>query len=162
MIQDENNRLSQELENNHKDQGDLEMLTDEHSILKKELEELKESEITLKEQLSREKAALQLSIHKNSALVAERDQQVETLKSELVTVREESASIKMLQNTVQALEQDKANLQDLVKRLEKDLRARPDNINQTSGDAVLDQLREDKETAESQVCAVALMLQKTN
>ncbi|MED6240947.1 hypothetical protein ATANTOWER_016432 [Ataeniobius toweri] len=150
MIQDENNRLSQELENNHKDQGDLEMLTDEHSILKKELEELKESEITLKEQLSREKAALQLSIHKNSALVAERDQQVETLKSELVTVREESASIKMLQNTVQALEQDKANLQDLVKRLEKDLRARPDNINQTSGDAVLDQLREDKETAESQ------------
>ncbi|MEQ2167190.1 CAP-GLY domain-containing linker protein 1 [Goodea atripinnis] len=26
MIQDENNRLSQELENNHKDQGDLEMV----------------------------------------------------------------------------------------------------------------------------------------
>ncbi|XP_014860326.1 PREDICTED: CAP-Gly domain-containing linker protein 1 isoform X6 [Poecilia mexicana] len=155
-LQEENKRLSQELANNHKDQGALGTLTDEHSKLKKELEELKQSlpnnvfsENALREQLSGEKAALQQSIHKNSALVAEKDQQVEKLKRELVAVREESASIKTLQNTIETLERDKANLQDHVKRLEKDLAARPD-LNLTSGDAVLDQLREDKETAESQ------------
>ncbi|XP_054904718.1 CAP-Gly domain-containing linker protein 1 isoform X2 [Poeciliopsis prolifica] len=145
MLQEENKRLSQSLANN---QGNP--LTDEHSELKKELEELKKSENALKEQLSREKAALQQSIHKNSALVAEKDQQVEKLKGELVAVREDSASIKTLQNTIETLEQDKANLQDRVKKLEKDLAIRPD-INLTSGDAVLDQLREHKETAESQV-----------
>lgn len=52
---------------------------------------------------------------------------------QLVAVREESASIKTLQNTIQALEKDKANLQDRLKRLEKDVKERPDDINQTSG-----------------------------
>lgn len=48
-------------------------------------------------------------------------------------MREESASIKTLQKTIQALEEERSNLQDRIKRLEKDLTARPDNINQTSG-----------------------------
>ncbi|XP_043966976.1 CAP-Gly domain-containing linker protein 1 isoform X7 [Gambusia affinis] len=164
MLQEENKRLSQELAGNQKDQGDLVTLTDEHSKLKKESEELKQSENALKEQLSREKVSLQQSIHKNSALVAEKDQQVEKLKSELVAVREESASIKTLQNTIETLEQDKANLHDHVKRLEKDLTVRLD-VSLTSGDALLDQLREDKETAESQVeflNSVIVDLQKKN
>lgn len=42
------------------------------------------SESTLKEQLDKEKAALQQSIHKNSALISEKDQQVENLKSEVI------------------------------------------------------------------------------
>lgn len=41
------------------------------------------SESTLKEQLDKEKAALQQSIHKNSALISEKDQQVENLRSEV-------------------------------------------------------------------------------
>lgn len=42
------------------------------------------SESALKEQLDKEKAALQQSIHKNSALISEKDQQVENLKSEVI------------------------------------------------------------------------------
>lgn len=42
-----------------------------------------DSENTLKEQLEKEKAALQQSIHKNSALISEKDQQVENLRSEV-------------------------------------------------------------------------------
>lgn len=42
-----------------------------------------DSESTLKEQLDKEKAALQQSVRKNSALISEKDQQVENLKSEV-------------------------------------------------------------------------------
>uniref|UniRef100_A0A1A7W9X1 CAP-GLY domain containing linker protein 1a n=1 Tax=Iconisemion striatum TaxID=60296 RepID=A0A1A7W9X1_9TELE len=178
-LQDQNDKLSQQLDNNHKDQSDLVKLEDEHSKLKKELKELRQSESTLKEKLSEEQAAFQQSLHKNSALISKKEQQVENLKSEqaafqqslhknsaliskkeqqvenlkseLAAVHEESASSKTLQSTIQTLEQDKANLQERVRRLEKDLAAGPDNINKSSGDAILDQMREDKETAESQV-----------
>ncbi|XP_044052290.1 CAP-Gly domain-containing linker protein 1 isoform X7 [Siniperca chuatsi] len=174
MLQDENNKLTQELDNSHKGQSDLVKLKDEHSKLKKHLKELKQSlpnnalsESTLKEQFDKEKAALKQSIHKNSALISEKDQQVEHLRSELAVLRGESASVKTLQGTIQALEQDKANLQERVQRLEKDLAAGPDTINTSSGDAVLDQLREDKETAESQAAieflnSVIVDLQRKN
>uniref|UniRef100_A0A672YGY7 CAP-GLY domain containing linker protein 1a n=1 Tax=Sphaeramia orbicularis TaxID=375764 RepID=A0A672YGY7_9TELE len=150
-LQDEHNKLNEALDNNQKDQSDLMKLKDEQAKLKKQLGELKQSENTLKEQLVKEKAALQQSINKNSALTSEKDQQVENLRSELAVLRGESASVKTLQGMVQALEQDKADLQERVKRLEKDLAAGPDGINKSSGDAVLDQLLEDKETAESQI-----------
>lgn len=42
-----------------------------------------DSESTLKEQFDKEKATLQQSIHKNSALISEKDQQVENLRSEV-------------------------------------------------------------------------------
>uniref|UniRef100_A0A7N9AN25 CAP-GLY domain containing linker protein 1a n=1 Tax=Mastacembelus armatus TaxID=205130 RepID=A0A7N9AN25_9TELE len=121
MLQDENKKLLQELDNNHKEQGDLMKLKDDHSKLKKQLEELKQSESTLKEQLDHEKAALQQSIHKNSALISEKNQQVENLRSELSVLHGESASLKTLQGTVEALERDKASLQERVQKLEKDL-----------------------------------------
>ncbi|XP_022613366.1 CAP-Gly domain-containing linker protein 1 isoform X3 [Seriola dumerili] len=167
ILQDENSKLTQDLDNNHKDQSDLVKLEDDYSKLKKQLEELKQSESTLKGQLDKEKAALQQSIHKNSALISEKDQQVEKLGSELAALRGESASVKTLQGTIQALEQDKATLQERVRRLEKDLAAGPETINKSSGDAVLDQLREDKETAESQAAieflnSVIVDLQRKN
>ncbi|CAJ1068185.1 CAP-Gly domain-containing linker protein 1 isoform X5 [Xyrichtys novacula] len=173
-LQDENSKLTQELDKKHKGQSDVVKLKDEHSKLKKQLKEMKQSlphnafsESTLKEQFDKEKAALQQSIHKNSALVSEKDHQVENLKSELAALRGESASVKTLQGTIQALERDKGDLQERVKRLEKDLTTGPDTITQSSGDAVLDQLREDKETAESQVCidflnSVIVDLQRKN
>ncbi|XP_063753394.1 CAP-Gly domain-containing linker protein 1 isoform X4 [Eleginops maclovinus] len=147
-LQDEKNKLNLELENNQNHQSDLEKLKDENSKLKKQL---KQSEGTFKEQYEKEKATLQKSISKNSALISEKDQQVENLKSELVALRGESASVKTLQGTIEALERDKANLQDRVQRLEKDRAAGPDSINSSSGDEIVDQLREDKETAESQI-----------
>lgn len=42
-----------------------------------------DSESTLKAQFDKEKAALQQSIHKNSAFISEKDQQVENLRSEV-------------------------------------------------------------------------------
>lgn len=52
---------------------------------------------------------------------------------QLAVLRGESASVKTLQGTIQALEHDKANLQERVQRLEKDLAAGPDAINKSSG-----------------------------
>jgi len=52
---------------------------------------------------------------------------------QLSVLRGESASVKMLQSTTQALEQDKANLQERVQRLEKELAAGGDGINKSSG-----------------------------
>lgn len=43
------------------------------------------SESTLKKQLDKEKDALKQSIHKNSALISEKDEQVQTLRSEVRT-----------------------------------------------------------------------------
>ncbi|XP_062273009.1 CAP-Gly domain-containing linker protein 1 isoform X3 [Scomber scombrus] len=150
-MQDENNKLTQDLDSKHKGQSDLVKIKDERSKLKKQLEELKQSESTLKEQLDKEKAALQQSIHKNSALISEKDQEVENMRSELTALREKNASAMTLQGTIQALEQDKAHLQERLQKLEKDHAAGPDAISKSLGDAVLDQLREDKETAESQI-----------
>lgn len=48
-------------------------------------------------------------------------------------LRSESGSVKTLQGTVQALEQDKANLLERVQSLEKDLAAGPNTINKSSG-----------------------------
>lgn len=45
----------------------------------------------------------------------------------------ESASVKTLQGTVEALEQDKAHLLERVQSLEKDLAAGPDAISKSSG-----------------------------
>lgn len=57
--------------------------------------------------------------------------------TQLTALRGESASVKTLQGTIRALEEDKANLQDHVKRLEKDLAAGPEAINRPSGNTGL-------------------------
>ncbi|XP_056274355.1 CAP-Gly domain-containing linker protein 1 isoform X2 [Pseudoliparis swirei] len=160
-LQDDKNKLTLESDNDDKSRSDLAKLKDEHSKLKKQL---KQSASTLKEQFDKEKAVLQHAIQKNSALISEKDQQVENLKTELVGLRGEGDSVK---GTIQALERDKLNLQDRVQRLEKDLAAGPGAINTSSDDAVLDQLREAKETSESQAAieflnSVIIDLQKKN
>ncbi|XP_068560112.1 CAP-Gly domain-containing linker protein 1 isoform X4 [Cebidichthys violaceus] len=169
MLQDENNKLTLDTDNNHKAMSDLVKLKDEHSKLKKQLKQSLPnnafSESTLKQQFDKEKAVLQQSIHKNSALISEKDQQVENLRSELVGLRGEGDLVKTLQGTIQALERDKTNLQDRVQRLEKDLAAGPDTFNKPSGDPVVDKLREAKEDSESQIeflNSVIIDLQRKN
>uniref|UniRef100_A0A673YHD7 CAP-Gly domain containing linker protein 1 n=1 Tax=Salmo trutta TaxID=8032 RepID=A0A673YHD7_SALTR len=116
-------------------------------------------------QLDEEKASLQKSIHKSSALISEKDQELETLMSELSVLRGESATAKTLKFTVQLLEKDKARLQEHVQSLETSLSGGQDTVTSSSGDAALDQLRENKETAESQIeflNSVIVDLQKKN
>lgn len=55
------------------------------------------------------------------------------ISSQLTVLRGESASVKTLQDMIQALEHDKTHLQERVQRLEKDLAAGPDAINISSG-----------------------------
>ncbi|KAM4616128.1 CAP-Gly domain-containing linker protein 1 isoform 2-T2 [Polymixia lowei] len=150
-LQEENNRLTQERDNNSKDKSSLVKLEDEHTKLKKQLKELKQSESTLKKELDKEKATVKQSIHKNSALITEKDQELETLKSELAILRGESATFKTQQGTIKALEKDKARLQECIRSLEKDLAAGPDTINKSPDVADVDQLREDEDTAQSQI-----------
>lgn len=125
---------------------------------------------TLKEQFDDEKVALQQSIHKNGALIAEKEQLVQNLKSEvgikhagalknssrvfdspvmrafaccnlkkvcfpaqLAKLHGEGASVRSLQGAVEALEQDKAVLQERALRLEKELAAAKNTLNVPSG-----------------------------
>uniref|UniRef100_A0A673YI45 CAP-Gly domain containing linker protein 1 n=1 Tax=Salmo trutta TaxID=8032 RepID=A0A673YI45_SALTR len=83
---------------------------------------------TMKKQLDEEKASLQKSIHKSSALISEKDQELETLMSELSVLRGESATAKTLKFTVQLLEKDKARLQEHVQSLETSLSGGQDTI----------------------------------
>uniref|UniRef100_A0A673YHL4 CAP-Gly domain containing linker protein 1 n=1 Tax=Salmo trutta TaxID=8032 RepID=A0A673YHL4_SALTR len=145
VLQEENNKLTRELGSSKK--------------------ETSGQETTMKKQLDEEKASLQKSIHKSSALISEKDQELETLMSELSVLRGESATAKTLKFTVQLLEKDKARLQEHVQSLETSLSGGQDTVTSSSGDAALDQLRENKETAESQIeflNSVIVDLQKKN
>uniref|UniRef100_A0A8C7CWJ9 CAP-Gly domain containing linker protein 1 n=1 Tax=Oncorhynchus kisutch TaxID=8019 RepID=A0A8C7CWJ9_ONCKI len=145
-------------------------LRKERDLLHSQQAELNKSlqilETALKKQFDEEKASLQKSIHKSSALISEKDQELETLKSEVrIVLRGESATAKTLKSTVQSLEKDKSRLQERVQSLEKSLAGGQDTLTSTSGDAALNQLKEDKETSESQIeflNSVIVDLQKKN
>lgn len=53
--------------------------------------------------------------------------------SQMAVLHGTSASAKTLQGTIQALERDKAHLQERVERLEQDKAAGPDTINKSTG-----------------------------
>uniref|UniRef100_A0A8C8H5N0 CAP-Gly domain-containing protein n=1 Tax=Oncorhynchus tshawytscha TaxID=74940 RepID=A0A8C8H5N0_ONCTS len=91
------------------------------------------SETTMKKKLDEEKAFLQKSIHKNSALISEKDQELETLMSEVrIVLRGESAIAKTLKFTIQLLEKDKAQLQEHIQSLEKSLSGGQDTVTSSS------------------------------
>uniref|UniRef100_A0A8C8JHD6 CAP-Gly domain-containing protein n=1 Tax=Oncorhynchus tshawytscha TaxID=74940 RepID=A0A8C8JHD6_ONCTS len=173
-LQEENNKLTKEVGSSKKDISGQQKLETQQSKLNKQLQDMKQSlpnntfrETALKKQLDEEKASLQKSIHKSSALISEKDQELETLKSEFSVLRGESATAKTLKSTVQSLEKDKSRLQERVQSLEKSLAGGQDTLTSTSGDAALNQLKEDKETSESQAAieflnSVIVDLQKKN
>ncbi|TNM89651.1 hypothetical protein fugu_003885 [Takifugu bimaculatus] len=167
VLKDENDKLTQELDSSRQGQSELLKLRNENSELQNQLEESQKSTSTLKEQFDGEKAALQRSVHKNSALTAEKEQLVQNLRSELAGLHSEGASVRSLQEAVQALEQDKAALEERAQRLEKELAAAKNALILPSGDAAVDQLREDKETAENEAAkeflnSVIVELQRKN
>lgn len=76
-------------------------------------------------------------LHLSELVVSRYIEQQSFSSSQLAVLRSESASVKTLQGTVDALEQDKANLKERVQRLEKDLAAGPNSINSQSGRAAV-------------------------
>ncbi|XP_031685902.1 CAP-Gly domain-containing linker protein 1 isoform X10 [Oncorhynchus kisutch] len=164
-LQEENNKLTKELGSSKKETSGQQKLEAQQSKLNKQLQEMKPRETTMKKKLDEEKAFFQKSIHKSSTLISEKDQELETLMSELSVLRGESAIAKTLKFTIQLLEKDKAQLQEHVQILEKSLSGGQDTVTSSSRDAALDQLRENKETAESQIeflNSVIVDLQKKN
>ncbi|CAL8248569.1 unnamed protein product [Merluccius merluccius] len=150
-LQEENHKLSQQLGNNQQKNSDHMQLEGDHSLLKKKFEELKQSESALKKQLDKEKRSSgKQSTQKTSALISEKDKELDTLRKELAVLRGESSRVRSLQDAVQALEEDKAGLQGRIHVLEKAQAAAPHTLI-PSGDAVVEQVMEDKEMAESQI-----------
>ncbi|XP_072227561.1 CAP-Gly domain-containing linker protein 1 isoform X2 [Leuresthes tenuis] len=90
------------------------------------------------------------------ALISDKDRELETLRNEIAVLRGENAMAKTLQTAVETLEKDKAQLQSRVHSLEQTLVGTQaseggDRQAPPSGDAALEQLREEKEFAEGQI-----------
>ncbi|XP_044029180.1 CAP-Gly domain-containing linker protein 1 isoform X2 [Siniperca chuatsi] len=90
------------------------------------------------------------------ALISDKDRELETLRNEIAVLRGENAMAKTLQSAVETLERDKAQLQSRVHSLEQRLMGTQasegeDREAPPTGDAALEQLREEKEFAEGQI-----------
>ncbi|XP_026153774.1 CAP-Gly domain-containing linker protein 1 isoform X2 [Mastacembelus armatus] len=88
--------------------------------------------------------------------ISDKDQELETLRNEIAVLRGENAMAKTLQSAVETLERDKAQLRSRVHSLEQRLMGTRASEGEgrevpASGDAALDQLREEKEFAEGQI-----------
>ncbi|XP_042158074.1 CAP-Gly domain-containing linker protein 1 isoform X1 [Oncorhynchus tshawytscha] len=125
----------------------------------KEIEELKlnshksqyQQDMKDRETLSNQETGEERNFQKT-----DKDKELETLRNEIVVLRGENVMAKTLQSAVEALERDKAQLQGCVTSLEQRLMGQQaseggDSGIPSSGDAVLDQLREEKEFAEGQI-----------
>lgn len=90
------------------------------------------------------------------ALISDKDRELETLRNEIAVLRGENAMAKTLHSAVETLERDKAQLQSRVHSLEQRLMGSQASEGEDweappSGDAALEQLREEKEFAEGQI-----------
>eukprot|EP00063_Salmo_salar_P005427 XP_013980262.1 PREDICTED: CAP-Gly domain-containing linker protein 1-like [Salmo salar] len=125
----------------------------------KEIEELKlnshksqyQQDMKDRETLSNQETGEERNFQKT-----DKDKELDTLRNEIAVLRGENAIAKTLQSAVEALERDKAQLQGCVTSLEQRLMGQQaseggDSGMPSSGDAVLDQLREEKEFAEGQI-----------
>ncbi|KAL1266162.1 hypothetical protein QQF64_001837 [Cirrhinus molitorella] len=125
-------------------------LQDEKGTLAQELDDHAQQKLG-KEALT---SQLEITERENSnAIMSDKDKELETLRNEIAVLRVENAMAKTLQSAVTSLERDKAQLQSRVNSLEQKLEGRQTGNGEevTSGDAAIDQLREEKEFAEGQI-----------
>ncbi|XP_025018839.1 CAP-Gly domain-containing linker protein 1 isoform X12 [Python bivittatus] len=120
VLQEENVKLAGEL-----GKGELaghQKLEEERSVLNNQLLEMKKREAKLKKETDEERASLQKSISVTSALITERDEELEKLRNEVMVLRGENATARNLHSVVQSLESDKFKLEIKVKNLEQKLK----------------------------------------
>ncbi|XP_061913327.1 CAP-Gly domain-containing linker protein 1-like isoform X2 [Entelurus aequoreus] len=158
-------KATQEVEQLKKD---MEVLREERHCRENELKALLTQLDALKQQNSKYQEDLSLSqeqqhllrreIEKMSNQDSERrdsdkDRELETLRNEVAVLRGEKAVAETLQSAVETLERDKAQLQERVRRLAA--RSASEDSGgleaELSGEAALEQLREEKEFAEGQI-----------
>ncbi|KAG2470491.1 CLIP1 protein, partial [Polypterus senegalus] len=166
-LQEENMKLTEELGRNQDEVSSHQKLEEERSALNNQLLEMKKSESLLKREYDEEKTSLQKSIQQTSALISEKDSELDKLKKEITILRGENAIAKNLQSAVQSLEADKVKLQEKVQNLERKLieNKKVDKDSTVPGDSAVGQLREEKESLESQIDflnSVIVDLQKKN
>ncbi|XP_054851877.1 CAP-Gly domain-containing linker protein 1 isoform X8 [Eublepharis macularius] len=119
-LQEENVKLAGEL-----GKGEVtshQKLEEERSVLNNQLLEMKKRESELKKEIDDERTSLQKSISITSALITERDEELEKLRNEVTVLRGENATARSLHSVVQSLESDKLKLELKVKNLEQKLR----------------------------------------
>ncbi|XP_029817034.1 CAP-Gly domain-containing linker protein 1 isoform X9 [Manacus vitellinus] len=144
-LQEENVRLAEELGRSREQVTSHQKLEEERSVLNNQLLEMKKSlpsstlrESTLKKEIDEERASLQKSINVTSALITQKDEELEKLRHEITVLRGENASAKTLQSVVKSLESDKLKLEEKVKNLEQKLKEnneQPLTVTSSSGDA---------------------------
>ncbi|XP_032931798.1 CAP-Gly domain-containing linker protein 1 isoform X9 [Catharus ustulatus] len=145
-LQEENVRLAEELGRSRDEvSSHHHKLEEERSVLNNQLLEMKKSlpsstlrESTLKKEIDEERASLQKSINVTSALITQKDEELEKLRHEITVLRGENASAKTLQSVVKSLESDKLKLEEKVKNLEQKLKEnneQPLTVTSPSGDA---------------------------
>ncbi|KAM4763556.1 CAP-Gly domain-containing linker protein 1 isoform 7-T8 [Cyanocitta cristata] len=144
-LQEENVKLAEELGRSRDEVSSHHKLEEERSVLNNQLLEMKKSlpsstlrESTLKKEIDEERASLQKSINVTSALITQKDEELEKLRHEITVLRGENASAKTLQSVVKSLESDKLKLEEKVKNLEQKLKEnneQPLTVMSPSGDA---------------------------
>nr|XP_021400289.1 CAP-Gly domain-containing linker protein 1 isoform X8 [Lonchura striata domestica] len=145
-LQEENVKLAEELGRSRDEvSSHHHKLEEERSVLNNQLLEMKKSlpsstlrESTLKKEIDEERASLQKSINVTSALITQKDEELEKLRHEITVLRGENASAKTLQSVVKSLESDKLKLEEKVKNLEQKLKEnneQPLTVMSPSGDA---------------------------
>ncbi|XP_014730445.1 PREDICTED: CAP-Gly domain-containing linker protein 1 isoform X2 [Sturnus vulgaris] len=138
-LQEENVRLAEELGRSRDEvSSQHHKLEEERSVLNNQLLEMKKRESTLQKEIDEERASLQKSINVTSALITQKDEELEKLRHEITVLRGENASAKTLQSVVKSLESDKLKLEEKVKNLEQKLKEnneQPLTVMSPSGDA---------------------------
>ncbi|XP_027709286.1 CAP-Gly domain-containing linker protein 1 isoform X6 [Vombatus ursinus] len=129
-LQEENLKLAEELGRSREEVTSHQKLEGERSVLNNQLLEMKKRESVYKTDTDEERASLQKSISITSALLTEKDAELEKLRNEVTVLRGENASAKSLHSVVQSLESDKVKLELKVKNLELKLK---ENQRQLSG-----------------------------
>lgn len=145
-LQEENVKLAEELGRSRDEVTSHQKLEEERSVLNNQLLEMKKRESTLKKEIDEERASLQKSISATSALITQKDEELEKLRNEITVLRGENASAKTLQSVVKSLESDKLKLEEKVKNLEQKLKEnneQPLTVTSSSGDIAANLLQDE-------------------
>ncbi|XP_058512933.1 CAP-Gly domain-containing linker protein 1 isoform X2 [Ochotona princeps] len=149
-LQEENVKLAEELGRSRDEVTSHQKLEEERSVLNNQLLEMKKRESKYIQDADEEKASLQKSISITSALLTEKDAELEKLRNEVTVLRGENASAKSLHSVVQSLESDKVKLELKVKNLELQLKENKRQLSSSSGNTD-PQAEEDERAQESQI-----------
>uniref|UniRef100_A0A663E9B9 CAP-Gly domain containing linker protein 1 n=1 Tax=Aquila chrysaetos chrysaetos TaxID=223781 RepID=A0A663E9B9_AQUCH len=173
-LQEENVKLAEELGRSRDEVTSHQKLEEERSVLNNQLLEMKKSlpsnslrESTLKKEIDEERASLQKSISATSALITQKDEELEKLRNEITVLRGENASAKTLQSVVKSLESDKLKLEEKVKNLEQKLKEnneQPLTVTSSSDDIAANLLQDEiaKEKQIDFLNSVIVDLQRRN